>query len=91
MRLKKFLWQLQRIVCVNRLQRSGVNRLVLGLMILSKEKGGVSTYFFSKQPESCSASHTDTRQWAPGVGKTLTAEALSEHFKRPLYSVRSLF
>ena len=26
----------------------------------------------------------------PGVGKTLTAEALSEHFKRPLYSVRGL-
>jgi Cdc6-like AAA superfamily ATPase len=25
----------------------------------------------------------------PGVGKTLTAEAVSEHLKRPLYSVRS--
>lgn len=25
----------------------------------------------------------------PGVGKTLTAEAVSEHLQRPLYSVRT--
>jgi Cdc6-like AAA superfamily ATPase len=31
--------------------------------------------------------YTDMNSGPPGVGKTLTAEAISEHFHRPLYSV----
>ena len=31
--------------------------------------------------------YADMNSGPPGVGKTLTAEAISEHFHRPLYSV----
>jgi hypothetical protein len=41
-------------------------------------------------PKALPPSGANTKDSGPsGVGKTLTAEVISEHFKRPLYSVRT--
>ena len=57
-------------------------------MTLSWERGRVLIYFYSKALSRFFSRYRLIYKSGPlGVGKTFTVEAVSEHLKRPLYSV----